>query len=329
MWILITALGLLLAGVLIYLASKDGHFDVRRSLEIEAPPDQVFDTVRNLKTWPQWSPWLLHEPDARIDYSSDCTAEGGYYTWDGEIVGAGKLAHVEIRSPHAIHQEIEFHKPFKSVSDVDWTFEKQGENTLVSWEMHGKMPFLFRFMASRMEPTIGRDYELGLALLGGAVNAHMDHPRISLSGPESLDHFRYWAIPCHGTLRQLESSRRSSVESLRAAAPTAIGMSLALFHRFDSEDPHFRAEIAIPVGDNPPASNYQPRDFAGGRYFKMSLQGDLRFLPLGWHALSSHCRMHKIKQDSTRPALEIYHEDPGTAPDCNHLTTTLYLPIRG
>ena len=194
--------------------------------------------------------------------------------------------------------------------------------------MNGKMPFLFRFMASRMEPAIGRDYELGLALLGGMLNPRMDHPQITLHGRETLDHFRYWAIPCHGNLRQLESSRRSSIESLRASAPAALGMSLTLFHRFNPQEPHYRAEIAIPIGDNPPDSNYQPRDFTGGAYFKMTLQGDLRFLPMGWHALASHCRMHKIKTDSARPALEIYHDDPGTVPDGNLVTTTLYLPIR-
>ena len=42
--------------------------------------------------------------------------------------------------------------------------------------MSGKMPFLFRFMAKRMEPMIGRDFELGLALLGGYLNAAIPHP---------------------------------------------------------------------------------------------------------------------------------------------------------
>ena len=51
------------------------------------------------------------------------------------------------------------------MNQVDWEFENSGDSTLVSWEMSGKMPFLFRFMAKRMEPMLARDYELGLALL--------------------------------------------------------------------------------------------------------------------------------------------------------------------
>ncbi|MDH3972423.1 MAG: hypothetical protein OEU63_09630, partial [Gammaproteobacteria bacterium] len=68
--------------------------------------------------------------------------------------------------------------------------------------------------------------------------------------------------------------------------------------------------------------------FDGGHYFKMTLHGDLRFLPLAWHALASHCRLHKIKTEPTRPALEIYHRDPGETDNSNQQVTTLFLPIR-
>ena len=38
--------------------------------------------------------------------------------------------------------------------------------------------------------------------------------------------------------------------------------------------------------------------------------------------------MHKIKVESTRPALEIYQVDPGETADSNEIFTTLYLPIK-
>ena len=189
--------------------------------------------------------------------------------------------------------------------------KKIGVRSLVTWEMRGKMPFLFRFMAKRMEPMIGRDYELGLALLGGYLNEAIPHPQLKFVGEEKLEQFHYWAIPCNGNLRQLEAARRSSIETLRSSPASRIGLSLTLYQQFDPLGVQFQAEIAVPIGDNPPLSNYRQRSFDGGHYFKMTLHGDLRFLPLGWHALASHCRLHKIKTEPTRPALEIYHQDPG------------------
>jgi len=313
---------------LVYLACLDGGFRVRRSLEIEAPIEQVFAAVVDLKSWPQWSPWLLHEPDAELIYSDNYQAEGDYYKWAGKFVGAGKLTHLEIRPNRSIHQQIEFLKPFRSINQVGWEFEKVDDKTRVIWEMSGKMPFLFRFKAKTLEPIIGRDYDLGLALLGGYLNRAMAHPVLAIFGPEELAGFGYWAIPCNGNLRQLEAARRSSIETLRSNAAARIGLSLTLYHRFDPFAAQFQSEIAVPVNDNPPASNYRLRRFAGGQYVKMTLRGDLRFLPLGWHALVSHGRMHKLKIEPKRPALEIYGDDPGTSVNSNQTTTTLYLPIK-
>jgi hypothetical protein len=328
MWILAGLIGSILLAALIYLVCQKGHFRVRRSLEIDATVEAAFDAVLDLKSWPLWSPWLMHEPDTHLDYSENVNAEGGHYSWDGKVVGAGKVTHLEIRPGRAIHQQIELQRPFKLVNQVDWEFEKTGARTLVTWEMHGKMPFLWRFMTKRMESMIARDYELGLALLGGYLNEAMSHPQLDFIGDEELQQFHYWAIPCNGNLRQLESARRSNIETLRSSPASRIGLSLTLYQQFDPLGVQFQAEIAVPISDNTPLSNYRQRSFNGGHYFKMTLHGDLRFLPLAWHALASHCRMHKIKTEPTRPALEIYHQDPGEADDSNQPVTTLFLPIR-
>ena len=175
---------------------------------------------------------------------------------------------------------------------------------------------------------IGRDYELGLALLNGYLNDAAPHPSMHFAGRETLDDFSYWAAPFHGNLRQFEAARRSSIDSLEAAAKGKAGLPLALHYQLDPMSAHYQAEIAVPIADNAPLSNYTRREFAGGDYFKMTMRGDHQFLPLGWYALFSHCRMHRIRLDKTRPALEIYHDSPAKAEDSNQISTNLYLAIR-
>ncbi len=328
MWLVLAIIAVIPLAVLIYLATLDGRFRIRRSLEISAPGKTVFAAVVDLKSWPQWSPWLIHETDTRISYSDDYQNEGGAYSWDGKLVGAGTVTHLGFNPHRRIDQQISFSRPFKSISQISWEFEERGDVTLVTWEMSGRLPFLFRFMARRMEPMIGRDFELGLALLNGYLDSAAPHPSITFVGAQELEDFSYWAIPCNGNLRQLEATRQANIETLTAAAAGKTGLALTLYQQFDPQASHYRAEIAIPVTDNTPPSNYTRREFKGGRYYHMTLGGDHKFLPLGWYALYCHCRMRRVKLDKARPALEIYHDNPAETTDSNQVTTALYLPIR-
>lgn len=329
MWIVLAVLAAALLAAVAYLACLDGRFRVERDLEIAAPAQFAFEAVADLKSWPEWSPWLLHEPDAEVAFSNNCRQRGGYYTWKGKRIGAGKLTHLELLPHSRIEQHIEFLRPYRASNRVAWGFESRGDKTLVSWEMSGRMPFLLRFMASKLEPAIGRDFELGLALLNGYVNADADHPAIEFAGDEDLEDFSYWSVPCNGKLRQLEAARPSAIETLTRAAEGKTGLALTLYHRFDPHAGDYQAEIAIPVGADTPASNYTQREFHGGRYCKLVLRGDHRFLPLGWHALYSHCRLYRRKIDRARPALEIYQHPPQQPADGNRVETALYAPIKG
>lgn len=329
MWIALIIIVALVAGAVIYLASLDGNFQVKRERVLDAPRSTVFDAVVDFKTWPEWSPWLMHEPDAQLVYSDNCQDENGYYDWDGKRVGAGRLTHVSIKPGNTITQQIDFIRPFKSTSAVSWSFaDEENGKTRASWEMSGSMPFLFRFMAAKMGPMIGRDYDLGLALLNGYVNADASHPRLDFHGSEELEDFNYCSIPFHGNLRQLETARRTNIETLQTATRGKSGLAFCLFNRLDPLATDYHGEIAVPVADATPASNYTRRSFKGGRYFKMTLHGDHQFLPLGWYALFSHCRMHGFKVDKSRPALEIYQNDLDQVEHSNQLATVLYLAIR-
>ncbi|MDJ0807957.1 MAG: hypothetical protein QNJ78_14140, partial [Gammaproteobacteria bacterium] len=60
---LIILLAVILAAVLIYLSTLKGDYEVRRRLLMDVDAQRVFDKVRDFRTWKEWSPWLMHEPD--------------------------------------------------------------------------------------------------------------------------------------------------------------------------------------------------------------------------------------------------------------------------
>lgn len=110
----ILAIAIAIAGGLFYLSRLPKDYEVRRSLTMRADRQAVFDRVRDFRTWGDWSPWLLHEPDAKRDFSAAEDQPGGSYAWDGRYIGAGRLTHVRFAAPGRIEQRLEIQRPFKS-----------------------------------------------------------------------------------------------------------------------------------------------------------------------------------------------------------------------
>jgi len=305
---------------------------VRRTRRTNAAIDIVFDKVRDFRTWPKWSPWLMHEPGCRLDYSENCTEEGGYYTWDGKYLGAGKLTHVKFERPHRIHQKIEFFRPFKSTCEVGFTFTKKNGQTEIAWNMHGNMPFLFRFMIRNMVSMIEKDYDLGLAMLAGQLDPASEYPRITFQGIALFEPQYCLCERFSGYIREMETAMKNGyprlLEYIREHSGRVMGEPFTAYHKVDLATMHFICDLAVPVAEGIEAGRYKFETLGGGNYFTVTLQGDYEFLEDAWYSAYAHMKMHKIKTDKRRPALEVYENNLGNVRTSNDLLTTLCIPIK-
>ena len=62
---------------------------------------------------------------------------------------------------------LEFTKPFVATNTAEFTFDPDGDQTVVTWAMIGKNNFMFKamHMVMNMDKMVGRDFERGLAKL--------------------------------------------------------------------------------------------------------------------------------------------------------------------
>ncbi|MCH5373544.1 MAG: SRPBCC family protein, partial [Planctomycetes bacterium] len=144
---------------------KMSQFQLQRSTQIDASPQQVFEAVADFGTWTKWSPWLCADSNARVDISPKASAVGSIYAWKGDSVGEGEIEHQRLEPGRLIEDELRFLKPFRSRSQVAFTLEPAGEGTRVTWHMHGSLPWFMFWMRPHMECFIGMDYERGLKML--------------------------------------------------------------------------------------------------------------------------------------------------------------------
>ena len=162
----------LIAGVLIFAATKPDIFRVQRTASIKAPPEKIFAFINDFKRWDAWSPWEKKDPAMKRTYGAATSGKGAMYAWEGnKDVGQGSMEIAESVPPSKVTLKLDFVKPFEAHNIVEFTLEPKGDTTNVTWAMQGPTPYFAKIIHVfiNMDSMVGKDFETGLANLKAAA----------------------------------------------------------------------------------------------------------------------------------------------------------------
>ncbi|WP_028477100.1 SRPBCC family protein [Nocardia sp. CNY236] len=149
------------------------EFEVVRSAVITAEPARVHALINDLHEWIRWSPWEDRDPQMRRSYSGRNSGVGARYAWSGNrTVGAGAMEIVD-SAQREIALRLDFSKPMKATNQVTFILDPVETGTEVTWRMTGTQSGLTAVIGKllRMDRSVGRDFENGLARLQEAATA--------------------------------------------------------------------------------------------------------------------------------------------------------------
>jgi hypothetical protein len=145
-------------------------FRVERSIDIDAPPELVFDRVNSLRAWDAWSPWIARDPSIENTFAGPEAGVGATVTWTSDESGDGTQTITLSKRPTRIETRLDFGRMGKP--SADWTFEPRGNGVRVTWGLSGTASGpLGGYFAKMMDRWVGADYEEGLRRLKGVVEA--------------------------------------------------------------------------------------------------------------------------------------------------------------
>lgn len=113
---------------------------ISRTQEITSPVETVFKTVRDFHSWPNWSPWLVADPDCKLEVQND------WYSWEGEICGEGRMEVTDEEENQSISYDLQFLKPWQSRAEVTISLAEKNGATEVNWTMASSLPFFLFWM---------------------------------------------------------------------------------------------------------------------------------------------------------------------------------------
>jgi uncharacterized protein YndB with AHSA1/START domain len=166
--IILIVLAVAIAAVLIYAAMRPDTFRVERSASIKAPPEKVFARINDLKGWGAWSPYEKKDPAMKRSFGATTSGKGAIYEWQGnKNVGKGRMEITDAAPPSKIVIRLDFFEPFEAHNTAEFTMDRNGDVTTVTWAMYGPANFVSKLMGVffNMDKMIGTDFEAGLANL--------------------------------------------------------------------------------------------------------------------------------------------------------------------
>jgi uncharacterized protein YndB with AHSA1/START domain len=166
------ALVVVVAGILVYAATRPDTFRVQRTATIKAPPEKIFALINDLRSWSLWSPYERKDPAMKRTFSGAASGKGAIYEWDGDKnVGKGRMEITEATPPSKILIKLDFISPFEGHNTAEFIMEPRSDSTAVTWAMYGSASLMMKVMGlfMNMDNMIGNDFAAGLANLKAAA----------------------------------------------------------------------------------------------------------------------------------------------------------------
>jgi len=162
--ILIGLLVVILVFILV-VALQPTDFSVKRSLSMAGPAATAFEQVNDFHRWESWSPWVKLDPKAKLTFDGPTEGVGAKFQWAGNSdVGAGQMTIKESKPSEQVRIDLDFTEPMAGKCETLFTFQPEGEKTLVTWTMSGKNNFLGKAMSLFVDcdKMVGDQFVVGL-----------------------------------------------------------------------------------------------------------------------------------------------------------------------
>jgi hypothetical protein len=159
---------ILVAAVLILALTKPDSFSVQRATTIKASPEKILPLIEDFHSWALWSPWETVDPKMKKTYSGATTGKGAVYEWEGNMaVGKGRMEITEVIPNSGVTIKLDFEKPMEGHNIAKFSLAASGDNTTVTWTMHGPANLMSKVMQvfASMDKMVGTQFGKGLSNL--------------------------------------------------------------------------------------------------------------------------------------------------------------------
>ncbi len=276
---------------------------ISRTQVIASPIEKVFEVLRDIHSCPDWSPWLIADPDFKLDVQND------YYSWEGAISGSGRMDLVRDEANESITYDLSFVKPWKSQARIHISLAVKGDTTEVTWTLEHSLSFFLFWKKKSIQAYLEVDYDRGFLMLKNLIETGSVPSHLEFLGREPSPSFVGVGIKRSGSMNGFEQDIETSYKEVRDYYPE--GQVFSVYYTWDL----VRKEVAYFIGvrlDKTPGvipDGMELINVPGMEVYALRHRGPYSHLSNGWSAGRMHGRAKIFRQSKRFPPFEIYEDE--------------------
>jgi hypothetical protein len=120
-------------------------YEIEKNIIINKSHTEIAYLMSDFDKSKLWNPWLVLDDECTTKSKNLPNQIGHQQHWKGPVIGEGTQT-IKAISDQRIDVELEFIKPFKSISPTYYLLNPKNNNsTEITWNMKGSLPSLFIF----------------------------------------------------------------------------------------------------------------------------------------------------------------------------------------
>lgn len=276
---------------------------ISRTQVIASPIEKVFEVLRDIHSCPDWSPWLIADPDFKLDVQND------YYSWEGAISGSGRMDLVRDEANESITYDLSFVKPWKSQARIHISLAVKDDTTEVTWTLEHSLSFFLFWKKKSIQAYLEVDYDRGFLMLKNLIETGSVPSHLEFLGREPSPSFVGVGIKRSGSMNGFEQDIETSYKEVRDYYPE--GQVFSVYYTWDL----VRKEVAYFIGvrlDKTPGvipDGMELINVPGMEVYALRHRGPYSYLSNGWSAGRMHGRAKIFRQSKRFPPFEIYEDE--------------------
>ncbi|MDT0689539.1 SRPBCC family protein [Salegentibacter sp. F188] len=330
---------ILIIGSSIYIATKEGNYQLEETRIVAAPQEMIFNEVNEFRNWEDWSPWLRSANNPILNYSDESSGKDASLSWKSDEIGNGEITTVETRPFSSINQKLVYTIPFgESTSEMYWNFEETENGTQITWGIQGKHSFMekvgFTFQNGDFKDIMRPKLKQGLENLERITSEKMAEYSINVDGVTQHGGGYYMYSTTASKISQVNERMTIMITDISSYMEKnnieKIGNPFVLYNEWNDNNTtaifsagYFTPSEVITPEESAVLTGFMPNQ----KVVKTTLNGNYNNLPEAWDRAHAYIQENNLVPLEASNPFEVYNAGPKQTQNPANWVTIIYIPV--